>query len=67
MTEASTLSDDELDALRLLAQGQSPASIARGRGVPSSIVRGQITTACERLGVETAVEAVVLGVRSRWI
>ncbi len=54
------LTERQLEALRLLASGVAPRSIAQTLGVSPITVRNHIQTAMERLGAHTRLDAVML-------
>lgn len=61
------LGDDELVVLRLMAEGQTVEAVARRLDVSERTVRRKARAACEAVGVDTTVEAIVWAVRRRLI
>jgi DNA-binding NarL/FixJ family response regulator len=61
------LGDDELVVLRMMAEGQTVEAVARRLDVSERTVRRKSRAACESLGVDTTVEAIVWAVRRRLI
>ena len=59
----STLDGEELRLLGLLASGLPLDSIARRLALSERTVRRRIRVICDRLGVTTAIEAVVWAAR----
>jgi DNA-binding NarL/FixJ family response regulator len=59
----SSLAPDEIGVLRLLAEGETVDVVARRLGVSERTVRRRARTACDRLGCETTIEAIVWAVR----
>lgn len=57
--QADDLADDDVKILRLLAEGLPLQLVARGAGMSSRTVRRRIRAVCDRLGVDTSIEAVV--------
>lgn len=57
--DVSGLDDDEVAALRLIAQGLLLDDVARRLGISERTLRRRIRALCERLGVRTPVEAIV--------
>lgn len=64
---APPIGDDELVVLRLMAEGQTVEAVARRLDVSERTVRRKVRSACEALGVDTTVEAIVWAVRRRLI
>lgn len=54
---------EELEVLRLLAEGRSIDNIARELAISPRTVRRRSRALCDRLGVQAPVEAVVWAVR----
>ena len=61
------LTDDELALLSLLARGLSTDLVARRLGLSERTVRRRTRTICDRLGVDTPVEAVAWAARRRLV
>jgi DNA-binding NarL/FixJ family response regulator len=61
--EASELSEHELAALRLCASGKPIATVARHLDVSERTLRRHLRDVCDRVGVDTVMEAVVWAVR----
>jgi DNA-binding NarL/FixJ family response regulator len=61
------LGDDELVVLRMMAEGQTVEAVARRLDVSERTVRRKARAACESVGVDTTVEAIVWAVRRRLI
>lgn len=59
----SSLPPDEIAVLRLLAEGETVDVVARRLGVSERTVRRRARSACDRVGCETTVEAIVWAVR----
>lgn len=57
------LADDELRVLRLLAHGETVDVVARRLGVSERTVRRKSRSACDKVGCETTIEAIVWAVR----
>jgi DNA-binding NarL/FixJ family response regulator len=57
------LGDDELVVLRLLAEGETVDVAARRLGVSERTVRRKARSACDKVGCETTIEAIVWAVR----
>lgn len=60
-------SPDQLDILRLLAQGLTIESIARRLDMSERTVRRKVRAVVDELGVDSTIEAVVWAVRHRLI
>jgi DNA-binding NarL/FixJ family response regulator len=60
---APGLSEEELEVLRLLAQGEGPRGIARGLGFSRRAARGMVAGLVERLGARSPAQAVARAVR----
>ena len=58
-----TLEADDVQLLVLFAEGLTTAGIARRMNLNERTVRRRLSRLCERLGVSTPIEAVVLAVR----
>ncbi|WP_332663733.1 helix-turn-helix transcriptional regulator [Aeromicrobium sp.] len=67
MARAAQLDDGDLGVLRLLGRGLTTDAIARELGVSERTLRRRVRLICDRLGVKTPIEAVVLAARSRLI
>jgi DNA-binding NarL/FixJ family response regulator len=63
MVPAADLTDDDLAVLQLLSRGLTTDAIARELGVSERTLRRRGRIICDRLGVRTPIEAVVLAVR----
>jgi DNA-binding NarL/FixJ family response regulator len=61
------LGDDELVVLRLMAEGHTVEAVARRLDVSERTVRRKSRAACEAVGVDTTIEAIVWAVRRRLI
>jgi len=61
------LGEDELVVLRMMAEGQTVEAVARRLDVSERTVRRKVRSACESVGVDTTVEAIVWAVRRRLI
>ena len=61
------LGDDEVVVLRLMAEGHTVEAVARRLDVSERTVRRKARSACEAVGVDTTVEAIVWAVRHRLI
>ena len=61
------LTDDELALLSLLARGLSTDLVARRLGLSERTVRRRTRTICDRLEVDTPVEAVAWAARRRLV
>ena len=61
------LGHDELGVLALLARGHTTDRIAHRLNMSERTVRRKTRSACDTLGVETTVEAIVWAVRRRMI
>jgi len=61
------LGEDELVVLRMMAEGQTVEAVARRLDVSERTVRRKVRSACESVGVDTTVEAIVWAVRQRLI
>ena len=59
----SPLSLEEVDVLRLLAEGDVVGIVARRLGMSERTVRRKARSACDKVGCETTVEAIVWAVR----
>ena len=59
------LADDELEVLRLMAEGLTVEAVARKLEVSERTVRRKARAACDRVEVDTTVEAIVWAVRHR--
>ncbi|MBI4944355.1 MAG: helix-turn-helix domain-containing protein [Actinobacteria bacterium] len=58
-------SDEDVRLLRLLSEGKSLARVARELQVSERTARRRIRELCRRIGVRTAIEAVVWAVRGQ--
>jgi DNA-binding CsgD family transcriptional regulator len=58
-----SLSERQIDCLKLVAAGQSSPEIARALGLSPRTVDQYIADACARLAVRTRVQAVVVAIR----
>jgi DNA-binding NarL/FixJ family response regulator len=61
------LAPDQLDILRLLAQGLTIEAIARRLNVSERTVRRKVRAVAVELGVDSTIEAVVWAVRQQLI
>jgi DNA-binding NarL/FixJ family response regulator len=61
------LGHDELVVLRLMAEGHTVETVARRLDVSERTVRRKSRSACEAVGVDTTIEAIVWAVRRRLI
>jgi DNA-binding NarL/FixJ family response regulator len=61
------LSPDELVLLRLLSEGLSADVIGRRLGLSDRTIRRRLRSVCDRVGVDSPIEAVVWAVRGRHI
>lgn len=61
--DAVLLDESDLDVLRLLAQGLSADVIGRRLGLSDRTVRRRLRSICDRVGVESPIQAVVWAVR----
>jgi DNA-binding NarL/FixJ family response regulator len=59
MTDHPTLGREDLDLLRLLAEGLSLETVARRLDLSEPTVRRRVRSICDRLGLDTPIEAVV--------
>jgi DNA-binding NarL/FixJ family response regulator len=64
---STPLTDDELALLSLLARGLSTDLVARRLGLSERTVRRRTRTICDRLEVDTPVEAVAWAARRRLV
>lgn len=67
MTCKLDLSRDDVEVLRLLASGMTTDAIARELGLSPRTLRRRARDICDRLGVDTPIEAVVVAVRAKLI
>lgn len=67
MARTADLTDDDVAVLRLLSRGLTTDAVARELGVSDRTLRRRVRLICDRLGVKTPIEAVVLAARSRLI
>ncbi|SEB91518.1 regulatory protein, luxR family [Nocardioides exalbidus] len=65
MTDAREVvpADDELRVLRLMAEGDTIDVVARKLEISERTVRRKARSACDTLGCETTIEAIVWAVR----
>jgi LuxR family quorum-sensing system transcriptional regulator CciR len=63
-TPKISLSERQLECLKLTASGRSSPEIARALGISPRTVDQYITDACRRLGVRTRVQAVVVALKA---
>ena len=61
---AMSLDDEEIAIIRLLADGVVLETIARRLALSERTVRRRIRTLCDRFGVDTPVQVVVLAARN---
>lgn len=59
----SQLSSEEVAVLRLLAEGDVVGIVARRLGMSERTVRRKARSACDKLGCDTTIEAIVWAVR----
>ena len=59
----TALATDELQILRLLAEGETVDVVARRLSVSERTVRRKTRSACDKVGCETTIEAIVWAVR----
>ena len=64
---AAVLTDDELGVLRLMAAGDTIDVVARRLGISERTVRRKARSACDTLGCETTIEAIVWAVRHGYL
>jgi NarL family two-component system response regulator LiaR len=62
-TEAASLSDRELEVLRLIAQGQENAEIAQTLGISPLTAKNHVSNILAKLGVPGRVQAAIYAVR----
>ena len=69
MTEQveTLLTDEELLLLRLLSEGTSADVIGRRLGLSDRTIRRRLRSVCDRVGVDSPIEAVVWAVRRHQI
>jgi DNA-binding NarL/FixJ family response regulator len=65
--DALLLSAEERELLRLLSEGTSADVIGRRLGLSDRTVRRRLRSVCDRVGVDSPIEAVVWAVRHRQI
>jgi len=65
--EVCSLTERELDVLRLLAKGWSNARIAQELAIGERTVAFHVENLLEKLGVSNRTEAVVEGIRRGWL
>lgn len=63
MTNPGPLMEEELDLLRLLADGMTVESVARKVGMSERTLRRRYRAICDRVGVQAPIEAVVWAAR----
>lgn len=63
MTDHLELTREDLELLGLLATGLSLESVARRLDLSERTVRRRLRTLCDRLGMDTPVEAIVWAAR----
>ena len=61
---AMSLDDEEIAIIRLLADGVVLEAIARRLALSERTVRRRIRTLCDRFGVDTPVQVVVIAARN---
>jgi DNA-binding NarL/FixJ family response regulator len=66
-TDDPVLPDEELEVLRLMADGQTVEAVARRLDVSERTVRRRARSVCSTVGVDTPVEAIVWAVRRHLI
>ncbi|MDT4911189.1 MAG: hypothetical protein QOC66_317 [Pseudonocardiales bacterium] len=64
LSERLTLDPEERELVRLLAEGLVLDAVARRLAVSERTVRRRIRTLCDRFGVDTPVQVVVILVRN---
>ena len=62
--ETEPLSTDDVELLRLIAQGLRVDAVARRLDMSERTVRRRVRDICDRVGVRTPIEAVVWAVRN---
>ena len=60
---STVLTTDEIGVLRLLADGETVDVVARRLGMSERTVRRKARSACDKVGCETTIEAIVWAVR----
>ena len=65
--DAPELTGEELELLRLLSEGTSADVIGRRLGLSDRTVRRRLRSVCDRVGVDSPIQAVVWAVRHRRI
>ncbi len=63
LCERVGLADRDVELLRLLAKGLPLDAVARRVGLSERTVRRRVRDVCDRIGVNTRIEAVVWAVR----
>ena len=63
----TALTDEELLLLRLLSEGTSADVIGRRLGLSDRTIRRRLRSVCDRVGVDSPIEAVVWAVRRHQI
>ena len=63
MNMMTSLSDEQLAILRLLAAGHTATDVAKELHISDRTLRRRLSAICAQLGVETSIEAVVRAVR----
>ncbi len=63
LCERVRLADRDVELLRLLAKGLPLDAVARRVGLSERTVRRRVRDVCDRIGVNTRIEAVVWAVR----
>lgn len=59
-----TLCDDDIDLIRLVAQGLTLEAISRRQNVSERTLRRRIRALCERIGVEAPIQLAVWAART---
>ena len=59
--------DDDLELLRLLAEGLTTGTVARRQGVSERTLRRRLRSLADEIGVDSTIEVVVQAVRDRLI
>lgn len=67
MVRGDDISQDDVELLRLLSRGLTTDAIARELNVSERTLRRRGRMACDQIGVNTPIEAVVWAVRHRLI
>ena len=65
--EESTPTDQELEVMRLVAEGHKDVAIARRLGVAPITVRRRAQSFCRRLGAQNRAQAIAIATARGWI